>query len=167
MITLVLGGARSGKSAVAERIAAGAGGPVSYLATGVATDPAMADRIAAHRSGRPGDWTTLECGADLVGAVRAARGVVLVDALGTWLAGIDGFEAPTGALCEALRARQPARTIIVSDEVGMGIHPENDAGRRFRDALGALNQAVAAVADEVYLVVAGRLLPLAGVDGRA
>ncbi len=166
MITLVLGGARSGKSELAERLAGRTGEPVTYLATGLATDPDMAARIEAHRRRRPAHWSTLECGAELVDALGAARGAVLVDALGTWLAQLAGFEVDTEALCRALRSRA-GPTIVVSDEVGMGVHPATAAGRRFRDALGALNQAVAAVADDAFLVVAGRMLALRAVDTRA
>lgn len=166
MITLVLGGARSGKSEIAERLAGRTGEPVTYLATGLATDPDMAARIEAHRRRRPAHWSTLECGAELVDALAAARGAVLVDALGTWLAQLAGFEVDTEALCRALRSRA-GPTVVVSDEVGMGVHPATAAGRRFRDALGALNQAVAAVADDAFLVVAGRMLALRAVDTRA
>ncbi len=161
MITLVLGGARSGKSAVAERLAGAAAGrdAVTYVATGSASDPEMADRISAHRARRPAGWQTVEAGTDLVSALGAARGVALVDALGTWLAGLDGMAADATALCRALRGRD-ADTVIVSEEVGLGVHPATEAGRRFRDQLGELNQAVAAAADRVVLVVAGRVLPL-------
>jgi adenosyl cobinamide kinase/adenosyl cobinamide phosphate guanylyltransferase len=161
VITLVLGGARSGKSAVAERLAAADGGPVTYLATGSAepSDSAFAARIAAHRLRRPTSWTTVECGADLAAALAAAEGLVLVDALGTWLAAHHDFDADIDALLAALRART-APTILVSEEVGLGVHPSTDLGGAFRDALGSLNQAVAELAGDVLLVVAGRVLPL-------
>lgn len=163
MITLVLGGARSGKSELAESLAARAGGPVTYLATGAATDQDMAARIQAHRRRRPAGWTTVECGADLAAAVSAASGTVLVDALGTWLAQLEGFRADAASLCAALSGRD-GPSIVVSEEVGLGVHPATEAGRRFRDALGGLNQAVARVADDVVLVVAGRVLPLRAAD---
>ncbi len=159
MITLVLGGARSGKSAVAERLAADTGLPVSYLATGTASDPDMAERIAVHRARRPAGWSTVECGTDLAATLALVRGTALVDALGTWLARAQDFDVDTGELCRALEARTNP-TIVVSEEVGMGVHPASAAGRRFRDTLGALNQAVAAVADQVLLVVAGRVLAM-------
>ena len=161
MITLVLGGARSGKSAVAERLAA-ALARVTYVATGVAHDPDMAARIAAHRRRRPAGWPTVEAGADLVGVVRGVGGTVLVDSLATWVAEADGFVVDTDGLCQALRQRT-GDAVVVSDEVGLGVHPSTEAGRRFRDALGLVNQAVAAAADDVLLVVAGRVLPLAPV----
>ncbi len=166
MITLVLGGARSGKSAVAERLAARAGGPVAYVATGTASDPDMAARIAAHQARRPPTWSTVECGEGLVDALGRVAGTVLVDALGTWLAQLEGFAPDIDALCAALRSRAEP-TILVSEEVGMGVHPSTGDGRRFRDALGTLNQAVAATADEVLLVVAGRTLVLEAVDDGA
>jgi adenosylcobinamide kinase/adenosylcobinamide-phosphate guanylyltransferase len=160
VIALVLGGARSGKSAVAERLAARLdGGAVTYVATADATDPDMERRIEAHRARRPPSWTTVEAGDDLAGTVGPLRGTVLVDALGPWLARRPGFGADADRLCAALRHRD-GPTVVVSEEVGLGVHPATDAGRRFRDALGALNQAVAAVADEVVFVVAGRALRL-------
>lgn len=164
MITLVLGGTRSGKSAVAERLAARRGLPVTYLATAVA-DPGDADlaaRIAAHRARRPPAWTTREAGADLPAVLRATRGTVLVDALGTWVAASPDLAVDAGGLCAALVERA-GDAVVVSDEVGLGVHPATEVGRRFRDVLGELNQAVATVADEVLLVVAGRTLPLAPV----
>jgi len=162
VITLVLGGARSGKSAVAEQLVARAGGPVAYVATGTATDDDMAGRIARHRARRPASWSTHEVGADLPARLAALDGDALVDSLGTWVAAHPDFAVDAGALCAALvgRAGRGARTVVVSEEVGLGVHPSSEAGRRFRDALGELNLAVAAVADEVLLVVAGRVLRL-------
>jgi adenosylcobinamide kinase/adenosylcobinamide-phosphate guanylyltransferase len=164
VITLVLGGARSGKSAVAERLAARPGGPVTYLATAAADpgDDDLARRIAAHRARRPPSWTTNEVGADLPAVLRATPGTVLVDALGTWVAAAADFAVAGSALCTALVERD-GDAVVVSDEVGLGVHPATEVGRRFRDVLGELNQAVAAVADEVLLVVAGRVLALAPV----
>jgi adenosyl cobinamide kinase/adenosyl cobinamide phosphate guanylyltransferase len=157
VITLVLGGARSGKSTVAERLAGPAA--VTYVATGSATDADMAARIEAHRARRPPAWSTLEVDDDLAGALRSVAGTALVDGLGTWLARRPDFAVDAGGLCGALRQRD-GDTVVVSDEVGLGVHPSSEAGRRFRDALGLLNQAVAEVADEVLLVVAGRVLSL-------
>ena len=161
MITLVLGGARSGKSAVAEACAARATPPVTYVATGVATDEDMATRIAAHRARRPRGWSTVEVADDLPVALRRIEGTVLLDALGTWVAAdLDRCDdAAVTGLCRALSARS-GDTVVVSDEVGLGVHPSTEAGRRFRDVLGDVNQRVAALADEVLLVVAGRVLPL-------
>ncbi len=164
MITLVLGGTRSGKSAVAERLAARRGLPVTYVATAVADpgDADLASRIAAHRARRPPAWTTREAGTDLPAVLRDISGTVLVDALGTWVAASPDLAVDAGGLCAALVERA-GDAVVVSDEVGLGVHPATEVGRRFRDVLGELNQAVAAVADEVLLVVAGRTLPLAPV----
>ena len=165
MIVLVLGGARSGKSGVGERLAAELAGeePVTVLATAVVGDDDMAARVAAHRARRPRHWTTVETGPDLVAALVSTAGTALVDALGTWLAAAPGLAVDAAALCDAL-ADRTGPTVVISEEVGLGVHPTTAAGRRFRDALGELNSAVASVADEVLLVVAGRTLRL---DGRA
>jgi adenosyl cobinamide kinase/adenosyl cobinamide phosphate guanylyltransferase len=180
-VTLVLGGARSGKSALAERIVLdlAAGGPAHYVATAV-PDPAdddLAGRVAAHRARRGGRFRTVEAGEDLPAALRRLPAEpALVDALGTWLAspavtpawagpaaGGGAFEQPGGPLDRlvAALAERVAPTVVVSDEAGLGVHPEHPAGRRWRDALGLANQQVAAVAGDVWLVVAGRVLPLA------
>jgi adenosylcobinamide kinase / adenosylcobinamide-phosphate guanylyltransferase len=162
VITLVLGGTRSGKSEVAESLAAAIpGGPVTYVATGAATDDDMAARIAAHRARRPASWTTVEAGADLPAALGPlpAAGVVVVDSLGTCVAAGAELAPDVDGLCAALRARE-GDTIVVSDEVGLGVHATTDVGLRFADALGELNRAVADIAERVLLVVAGRVLPL-------
>ena len=157
-IVLVLGGTRSGKSEVAERIACAPGLPVAYLATGSGDSEGMDARIERHRSRRPADWTTVECGPQLVAALDAhPAGTVLVDSLGTWLAAHHDFDADTGVLLDALR-RRSGLTVIVSEEVGLSVHPTTDLGRRFVDAMGDLNQAVASLAHDVALVVAGRTL---------
>jgi len=161
VITLVLGGARSGKSEAAERMAARLGDAVTFVATGRAQDQdeEMAERIAVHRRRRPATWSTVEVDGDLAGALSDLDGPVLVDALGTWLARGDRFELDAGRLCQALTERR-GDTVVVSDEVGMGVHPSTETGRQFRDALGTLNQRVADVADHVVLVLAGRVLQL-------
>ncbi len=160
MITLVLGGTRSGKSEIAEQIAVDAAPRVTYMATGVATDDDMAARIDRHRERRSDRFTTVEVGSDLLDALTDhADAAVLVDSLGTWLAGCESFHVDIDALVRVLETRTAA-TIIVSEEVGLGVHPSSSAGRAFRDALGELNRAVAAVADRALLVVAGRVLPL-------
>lgn len=160
-VTLVLGGARSGKSEVAERLVGD--GPATYVATGPSPgdDEAWAARIAAHRARRAAAWATVEVGADLPEVLAGLTGTVLVDSLGTWVAGCDRFAADAGGLCAALTARDGA-TVLVSDEVGLGVHPETAVGVAFRDALGDVNRAVATVAGEVLLVVAGRALALPG-----
>lgn len=165
MITLVLGGARSGKSLVAERLAARmaarSAGPVTYVAT-AAVDPNDADhlsRIEAHKARRNPSWATVEAGADLPAVLASLGGTVLVDSLGTWVTAAPDMAPDVAKLCGALISC-PADIVIVSEEVGLGVHPSSELGRRFRDALGELNVAVADVADDVLLVVAGRVLPL-------
>jgi adenosyl cobinamide kinase/adenosyl cobinamide phosphate guanylyltransferase len=159
-ITLVLGGARSGKSEVAEVLAARGGVPVTYIATAsVRDDPGWDERVAAHRRRRPESWATLEVGEALVEALAACRGTVLIESLGTWIAASDGFDADVEGLVGALAARD-GHTIVVAEEVGLGVHPSTEVGGRFRDALGKANRAVADISDEVLLVVAGRILRL-------
>lgn len=160
MITLVLGGARSGKSEVAEGLAAATSAHVTYVATvRVDGDDDLADRVARHRSRRSSDWTTVEGDGDLVNLLDTTPGTVLIDSLGPWLATRPGMDPDAERLCAALQ-RRGGDTIIVSDEVGLGVHPATQLGREFRDALGTLNQAVARVADRVLFVVAGLVLPL-------
>ena len=160
MIALVLGGARSGKSAYAERRAASLPEPVSYVATAcVDGDADLAARIDEHRARRPPSWSTIESGPEVPGVLRATRGTIVLDALGPWVAAAPDFDVDAAELRDALAARD-GDTVIVSEEVGLGVHPSTAAGQQFRDALGELNQAVAVVADEVVLVVAGRALRL-------
>ena len=158
MIVLVLGGMRSGKSAVAERLAASLPSPVTYVATGTASDDDMAARIERHRARRPPDWHTVEVGSDLPSGLRGVRGTALVDSLGPWVAACD-MAPPWDDLCAALRERD-GDTIVVSEEVGLGVHPPTELGLRFADALGEGNVAVGRIADDVQLVVAGRMLRL-------
>ncbi|MGQ0743583.1 MAG: bifunctional adenosylcobinamide kinase/adenosylcobinamide-phosphate guanylyltransferase [Acidimicrobiales bacterium] len=164
MTTLILGGARSGKSALAEKMAAATGRGVVYLAT-AAADPGdvdMAERVRRHRIRRPLGWSTVECGPGLVAAVRGAEpsACLLIDSLGSWLAATGEADIDASGLCSALCER-PGPNLVVSEEVGLGVHPSSAAGREFRDRLGTLNQLVAGVAERVLLVVAGRVLDLA------
>jgi adenosylcobinamide kinase/adenosylcobinamide-phosphate guanylyltransferase len=160
VITFVLGGARSGKSLVAERLASRDRVDVTYVATvNVGDDVDLAERVAAHQSRRLAHWVTVECEGDLADVLRRTRGTMLVDSLGPWVASLTAFKVDVDALCAALVARVDD-TIIVSDEVGMGVHPSSKLGREFRDALGELNQAIASIADDVLFVVAGRVLPM-------
>jgi adenosylcobinamide kinase / adenosylcobinamide-phosphate guanylyltransferase len=163
---LVLGGARSGKSAHAEALVAGRG-DVVYLATSapVPDDAEWSRRIAAHRARRPPGWSTLETTApsDLL-----RGGTVLVDSVTTWVAALmdetgvwagepgalDRLAGRVDALVNAW-AMTPAHVVAVSDEVGLGVVPETRAGRLFRDTLGEVNQRLAGTADEVWFVVAG------------
>ena len=159
MITLVLGGASSGKSAVAEGLVAEFGASVLYVATAEVTDPDFAARVAAHRRRRPSTWSTLECG-DVPSALRHhPDGPVLVDSLGTWIARQRDFVVDITELLSAIASRG-GLTVLVSEEAGLGVHPESAAGRRWREALGQVNQAVAAAADTVLLVIAGRVITL-------
>ncbi len=161
---LVLGGTRSGKSRHAEDAARRLGGErVAYLATARAGDPEMDVRIAAHRVRRPVAWTTLEVGLDLAAAVGSAPAghALLIDSLTLWVAALlEAGESVGARWAEAALAiaQCDAPVILVSDEVGLGLVPASPLGRRFRDELGALNQEVAAFANEVVLLVAG--LPL-------
>lgn len=167
---LLLGGSRSGKSAEAElRLAAEP--CVTYVATGPdgAGDGEWAARVRAHRTRRPAHWDTVET-TDLAGTIRSATAPLLVDGLGTWLAAVfdehgawEGDRAPVAGRCDELVAawRQAQRPIVaVSDEVGMGVVPATASGRAFRDALGRLNERLAAESEYVALVVAGRPLEL-------
>jgi adenosyl cobinamide kinase/adenosyl cobinamide phosphate guanylyltransferase len=161
VITLVLGGTRSGKSAVAEAPATRLPQPVTYVATAVVGDDAdLAQRIAAHRVRRPEGWATVEAGAALATVLGSTPdGTMLVDSLGPWVAASADLTPDGDGLVAALEARR-GHTVVVSEEVGLSVHAPTAAGRRFVDALGDVNQAVADVATEVLLVVAGRVLPL-------
>jgi len=161
--TLVLGGARSGKSAFAETLAREASDRV-YLATATADDDEMRERIAHHRARRGADWRTIEEPLALVAALaREAQSgrAVLVDCLTLWLSNLmhaeRHVEAATQELVACLREARGA-VVLVSNEVGLGLVPDTLLGRRFRDAQGRLNQAIAAVADDVVFIAAG--LPL-------
>lgn len=172
-MTLILGGARGGKSATAERMAREAGGRVLFVATAQAFDDEMRERIARHRSERPGEWDTLEAPLNVADAIQAASAssaydVILLDCI-TLLATNALLTLPEGGTqdeADAVILREiealivtigqvPARWLIVSNEVGMGIVPPTHLGRVFRDALGRANQALARRADDVLLVVAG------------
>jgi adenosylcobinamide kinase / adenosylcobinamide-phosphate guanylyltransferase len=165
-ITLVLGGARSGKSCYAEGLITARPAPWIYVATAEARDAEMAERIAAHQTRRGAGWRTLETPRDVVGALVAhGKTPLLVDCLTLWLsnallAGAD-VDAEIARL-EAALTRPAAPLVLVANEVGFGIVPDNALGRRFRDLQGLLNQRIAARADRVVLVVAGLPLTLKG-----
>lgn len=157
---VVLGGARSGKSQFAESLLADADA-VDYVATAIERpdDPEWQQRIAVHRARRAAHWTTLQT-TDVAAILRRAGPPVLVDSITLWLAqAIEAGEVPVNDLCVAW-SETARRAVVVSDEVGSGVVPASESGRRFRDALGLLNQRLAAVADEVHLVVAGHPLRL-------
>ncbi|ODR95752.1 bifunctional adenosylcobinamide kinase/adenosylcobinamide-phosphate guanylyltransferase [Methyloceanibacter stevinii] len=166
-ITFVLGGARSGKSRFAESFVTSLPRPWVYIATAEAHDDEMAVRIAEHRAQREAGWQTLEAPHDLHDAIGAAPkgAVVLVDCLTLWLSNIMhgpyDIEHAMTELEQALHARESA-TVLVSNEVGLGLVPETPLGRAFRDAQGRLNQRVAAIASRVIFVVAGQPLVVKG-----
>ncbi len=166
---LVLGGARSGKSRFAEANAIGSGLERHYIATGRAFDDEMRARIAKHRQDRVGDgWTTHEEPLDLVGSIAAADAadrVLLVDCLTLWVTNLmmesRDVDAAGDSLADML-ASIKGRLIFVSNEVGLGIVPENRMAREFRDHAGRLHQKIAARADEVYFIAAGLPLKMKG-----
>ncbi len=162
--TLFLGGARSGKSRLAQTAAERAPGPLHYLATAEARDGEMTDRIDRHRADRGPRWRTVECPIALPQAIGGiAEGAILIDCLTLWLSnlmlGDHDVGEQTAALIAAIEAT-PLPVFVVSNEVGMGIVPVHPLGRAFRDEAGRLNQAVAARMDATYLVVAGLVMPL-------
>lgn len=164
-LTLVLGGARSGKSRFAEGLARQHGGPRTYIATAEAFDDEMRQRIAKHREQRAGDgWVTIEATLDPA-SVLPRGGLVLLDCVTVWLGNLmhhgRDLRAEVAKLCAALEAC-PAEVILVSNEVGLSIVPENAMARRFRDEQGLANQALAAIADNVYFIAAGLPLKLKG-----
>lgn len=160
-LTLVLGGARSGKSRYAEELVLEAPPPRTYVATAEALDDEMRARIAHHRDRRGAHWHTLDAPIDLAGAIGGLPGVALIDCLTLWLSNVmlagRDVEAESERLLAAL-VRAPAPLVVVSNEVGLGIVPDTPLGRAFRDAQGRLNQRVAAAADRVVFMAAG--LPL-------
>ena len=163
MIDLILGGARSGKSKLAENLALSCGQPVVYVATATVEDEEMRSRIAQHRSRRPSAWTTVEEPLFLADVLRreAAPGrCVLVECITLWLSNLmlmhsgEHFDEQREALLE-LFPKLSGRLIIVSNEVGMGIVPMGELSRRFQDEAGRLNQSLAEGSDRVILTVAG------------
>ncbi|AZO46561.1 MAG: bifunctional adenosylcobinamide kinase/adenosylcobinamide-phosphate guanylyltransferase [Mesorhizobium sp.] len=162
-LTFIIGGARSGKSAHAETLVTASPSPWAYIATAEAYDDEMRERIALHRARRGEGWATVDAPLDLAAAIEALpdHEPVLIDCLTLWLTNHMLAERDLDAECRRLvdvlsRPRGP--WFVVSNEVGLGIVPDNALARRFRDAAGRLNQQVAAVADTVLLMVAG--LPL-------
>jgi adenosylcobinamide kinase / adenosylcobinamide-phosphate guanylyltransferase len=167
-LTVLLGGARSGKSALAVRLAAGWDGPVTVVVTGEARDAEMAERIRRHRAERPGGWSTVEAPHELEAALAEvpAAAFVLLDCLTLWVAnlmeqGLDDQQVMGQARsAAALAAAREAPTVAVSNEVGAGIVPADALSRRYRDLLGQVNAAWVAAADRALLLVAGRAVPL-------
>ena len=161
LTSLILGGARSGKSSYAESLARDFNGPRVYIATAEAGDSEMAERIAAHRKRRGHGWRTVEEATDLPAALADAAGTgtfILVDCLTLWISNLllaeEDCDAALDALIDTL-GKSDGQITIVSNEVGLGIVPDNALARRFRDIAGLANQRVAAACDEVILVTAG------------
>ncbi len=172
----VTGGARSGKSKYAEGLAGSLGEKVIYLATAQALDTEMEERIQKHRQRRPGDWTTIEEPLEIpeVIAKYQSRTTILLDCLTLYLSNLffkyealppNSQEQTIGAkiavLAETIK-RSNVNIIIVSNEIGWGVVPENNMSRRFRDLAGSANQTIAAVCDEVYLLVSGLPIRIKG-----
>ena len=172
-LTLVLGGARSGKSAHARRLAEERGSAVLFVATAEPCDAEMADRIARNRAERPADWRTLEAPVDTAAAIERHAGaadLILLDCISVLAGNIysreEDFDAAERRLEREidllldLHERSPAEWILVSNEVGMGVVPAYPLGRAYRDGLGRAHQRLAARADEAHFVVAGLVLRL-------
>lgn len=169
MLTVLLGGARSGKSSRAEEMALASSGPVAFVATSplIDGDDDLAARIARHRADRPAHWTTIEEELDLAGAIeRGGDAFVVVDCLTTWVGNLQhrgAGEAEVLSACDAaleiVGSRRNA-TIAVTNEVGLGIVPATELARTYRDLLGRVNQRWVAAADHALFLVAGRAMPL-------
>ena len=167
-LTLLTGGARSGKSVLAVRLASRANVPVVFVATAEPRDEEMAERIAEHRAARPPDWTTVEEPADIAAAVSGAPdgAFVVVDCLTVWVSNL--IERGAGQDEIAARAAEAAKAavgraepvVVVTNEVGSGIVPMHPDTRAYRDLMGSVNATFAAAAERVLLVVAGRVVPL-------
>ena len=181
-LTLITGGARSGKSAFAERLAM-QGKHVLFVATAEALDDDMARRIAAHRGSRPAEWDTLEEPRSLPEAIRrkaagadSAYDTIIVDCLTIWVSNLlllhEGNADAEARIVEAagklldVRASSDASWIVVTNEVGLGVVPSSSLGRTYRDALGRVNSLVASRADKVYLMAAGLALDLKALGAR-
>ena len=167
-MTLLLGGARSGKSALAVRLASASSRRVVFLATAEARDDEMADRIDRHRAARPAAWTTVEVPLALGEAIRDVEegACMILDCLSLWVSNEmevgtddDAIVAKARRVAGALAARE-APTVVITNEVGLGIVPVNELARRYRDVLGRVNAAFVEASETAYFVVAGRALPL-------
>jgi adenosyl cobinamide kinase/adenosyl cobinamide phosphate guanylyltransferase len=170
-LTFLVGGARSGKSRLAQALAIRADRPVVVIATAEPGDDEMAARIDRHRAERPAGWTTIEESLDLDGAIASVHpgAFVLVDCLTLWVSNLLGGHGDErieelAATAAARAAAHPGGAVAVSNEVGMGVVPTNAMARRYADLLGRVNAVWAAAADRPLLVVAGRVLPLDSLD---
>lgn len=166
-VTFLVGGARSGKSALAVEIGRRHSGDVVVVATAEGFDDDMRARIVAHRTERP-DWPTIEAPLELAAAIGSAPAgaLVIVDCLTVWVGNLfvhvmsPPARARSYADTERALSGRAGPTIVVSNEVGLGLHPETPLGREYRDELGRLNQQIARVAERSLLLVAGRAIPL-------
>jgi adenosyl cobinamide kinase/adenosyl cobinamide phosphate guanylyltransferase len=165
-MTLLLGGAASGKSRTAAALVARTALPVTVIATAEALDDEMTARIGRHRRERPDDWSVIEEPLDLIGALERAHGATIVDCLTLWVSNLLGYDlgddeiAGRAAAAAKACAARPEPTIVVSNEVGSGIVPMNPLARQYRDVLGRVNATFADEADVVALMVAGRAVRL-------
>jgi adenosyl cobinamide kinase/adenosyl cobinamide phosphate guanylyltransferase len=166
--TFLLGGARSGKSSLAVRLAAAVGAPVVVVATAEGRDDEMAARIRAHRASRPVEWEVVEAPLGLLEATKGIRegACVILDCLTLWVSNAleagtseDGIDGEAREVASVL-ARRSGPSVVVSNEVGLGIVPANELARTYRDVLGRVNASFAEQASRSYFVVTGRGLPL-------
>jgi len=172
LLTVLLGGARSGKSSMAVEMGIRYGGPVAYIATAAALDDDMAQRIRHHRAERPPEWHTVEEPLDLIAAIDTAQAMApetltIIDCLTLWttnmLLMVDHTDDEIRAVSDLVATRaaaSPTPIIAISNEVGLGVHPDTDLGRRYRDIHGWVNQSWTRAAGEALFVVAGRVLRL-------
>ena len=164
--TFLTGGARSGKSSLAVRLAESSGLSVAFFATGQPFDAEMTDRIARHRAERPAHWQTVEAPVALVASLSSSHTLAfaVVDCLSLWVANLllDGAAdiEPQAVELRRVLIEREAPSVVVTNEVGLGIVPDNALARSYRDVLGRVNAIVAGGADEALLVVAGRTLRL-------
>ncbi len=190
-LILILGGARSGKSSFAERLATNSGKRVAFIATATADDADMQDRITRHQASRPANWTTIEEPLDLVHALQEASSVadiILLDCMTLWLSNwlsqpafrgdmddvslknrfTESVLAVTEALLTTLKTLDARKTLLViSNEIGLGIVPMHPLSRAYRDTLGWVNQRIAQDAERVYLMIAGLAVDIKGLDSTA
>lgn len=167
-LTVLLGGARSGKSSLAVELGHRHDGPVVFIATAPPIDSNMQERIEHHRRERPASWITVEEPIELHDALGATDhdALVIVDCLTLWVSNLmyagrsDADVSERASAASALAAARRAPVVVISNEVGLGIHPETPLGRRYRDLLGRVNQLWTATADTSLLLVAGRAIPL-------
>jgi adenosyl cobinamide kinase/adenosyl cobinamide phosphate guanylyltransferase len=169
-LIFLLGGARSGKSSAAVRMAASSGRLVTFIATAEAGDEEMAARIASHRAERPAAWETIEAPVDLLGAVSSVDSgrYLAVDCLTLWVSNLLGAGRSSEEILsqarEAAKALEERHAVVVSNEVGLGIVPANELARRYRDDLGSVNAIFSAAAEKSLLMIAGQALDISPVE---